>query len=92
MAKSNHKLISKPAQRLLVTGMALLTAILQSGCAGAPDGVEVVAEFELSRYLGTWYEIARLDHSFERCSSATHFALMSALSVVVMDPLIQIGL
>jgi len=22
--------------------------------------------FELSKYLGTWYEIARLDHSFER--------------------------
>ncbi len=23
-------------------------------------------DFELSRYLGTWYEIARLDHRFER--------------------------
>ncbi len=22
--------------------------------------------FDISRYLGTWYEIARLDHSFER--------------------------
>jgi apolipoprotein D and lipocalin family protein len=25
-----------------------------------------VQDFELARYLGTWYEIARLDHSFER--------------------------
>lgn len=25
-----------------------------------------VSEFDLSRYLGTWYEIARYDHSFER--------------------------
>ena len=25
-----------------------------------------VSDFELDRYLGTWYEIARLDHSFER--------------------------
>jgi len=66
MAESKQKLISKPTQRLLATGMALLTAVLQSGCAGTPDGVEVVDEFELSRYLGTWYEIARLDHSFER--------------------------
>jgi apolipoprotein D and lipocalin family protein len=24
-----------------------------------------VQDFELARYLGTWYEIARLDHSFE---------------------------
>lgn len=25
-----------------------------------------VKSFDLSRYLGTWYEIARFDHSFER--------------------------
>ena len=36
------------------------------GCLGIPDGVEPVQEFEIDRYLGTWYEIARLDHSFER--------------------------
>ena len=28
--------------------------------------MEVIEGFELDRYLGTWYEIARLDHSFER--------------------------
>ena len=26
----------------------------------------VVSEFDLERYLGTWYEIARYDHTFER--------------------------
>jgi len=36
------------------------------GCVGVPDGVTPVENFELARYLGTWYEIARLDHSFER--------------------------
>ena len=25
-----------------------------------------ISDFELPRYLGTWYEIARFDHSFER--------------------------
>ncbi|MBR5834807.1 MAG: lipocalin family protein [Bacteroidales bacterium] len=25
-----------------------------------------VSAFDLSRYLGTWYEVARFDHSFER--------------------------
>ncbi|SHO56355.1 lipocalin family protein [Vibrio quintilis] len=39
---------------------------LLSGCTGMPDSVEPVRGFELNRYLGTWYEIARLDHSFER--------------------------
>ncbi len=44
----------------------LLLFLLGSGCAGIPAGVTPVDHFDLSRYLGTWYEIARLDHSFER--------------------------
>jgi apolipoprotein D and lipocalin family protein len=45
----------------------LLTAILAAGCATAPpSGVTPVTGFDAERYLGTWYEIARLDHSFER--------------------------
>lgn len=35
-------------------------------CTGVPDGVPTVRGFRLERYLGTWYEIARLDHAFER--------------------------
>ena len=31
-----------------------------------PESVRPVENFELDRYLGKWYEIARLDHSFER--------------------------
>ena len=37
-----------------------------AGCTGLPAGVLPVDGFELDRYLGKWYEIARLDHSFER--------------------------
>jgi apolipoprotein D and lipocalin family protein len=33
---------------------------------GLPEGIHPVDEFDLDRYLGKWYEIARLDHSFER--------------------------
>lgn len=40
-------------------------AIGLAGCVKLPDNVEPVTGFEPSRYLGTWYEIARLDHSFE---------------------------
>lgn len=31
-----------------------------------PKSVQPVKNFELNQYLGKWYEIARLDHSFER--------------------------
>lgn len=37
-----------------------------TGCLGIPDNASAVNDFELERYLGTWYEIARLDHRFER--------------------------
>jgi apolipoprotein D and lipocalin family protein len=37
-----------------------------AACGRVPEGIEPVSGFELDRYLGTWYEIARLDHRFER--------------------------
>lgn len=43
-----------------------LAVMLLEGCLGMPDGVQPVSGFELERYLGTWYEIARLDNRFER--------------------------
>ncbi|MCU0722899.1 MAG: lipocalin family protein, partial [Planctomycetes bacterium] len=44
----------------------LLGLIGLGGCAGIPDGIEAVKGFDVNRYLGKWYEIARFDHSFER--------------------------
>ena len=44
----------------------LMAPLLLVGCTGMPSGVKPVKDFELDRYLGKWYEIARLDHSFER--------------------------
>ena len=41
-------------------------SILLSGCLSIPQNVKPVDGFELNKYLGKWYEIARLDHSFER--------------------------
>jgi len=46
--------------------LVLVLALGLVGCVGMPDKVTPVKEFELNRYLGKWYEIARLDHSFER--------------------------
>jgi apolipoprotein D and lipocalin family protein len=33
---------------------------------GVPENVKLVERVDANQYLGTWYEIARLDHSFER--------------------------
>ena len=46
----------------------MLTALLaMTGCSTTPPaGMSAVTPFEIARYTGKWYEIARLDHSFER--------------------------
>ena len=48
------------------TGLAVIALLfVMTGCTGVPKGIEPVTGFDQQRYLGTWYEIARLDHSFE---------------------------
>ena len=44
---------------------AALMSFFLFGCTGVPTNVSPVQDFELPRYLGKWYEIARFDHSFE---------------------------
>lgn len=58
--------MSKRALRSLLQSVLLLCTGLMVACTGIPEGVKPVDNFELKQYLGTWYEIARLDHSFER--------------------------
>lgn len=55
--------------------LILLSLCVLGGCVGIPKGTEAVAPFQLDRYLGRWYEIARLDHHFEAgldCVTATY--------------------
>ncbi|KJY91441.1 lipocalin [Vibrio neptunius] len=44
----------------------VFAVLLISGCLGMPSEVKPVQNFDINRYMGNWYEIARLDHSFER--------------------------
>ena len=48
-----------------VAASVLVSVLFLQSCTGVPDNVEPVGNFELTRYLGKWYEIARYDHSFE---------------------------
>ena len=44
----------------------ILGTLMLNACLGMPKSIQPVAGFELERYLGKWYEIARLNHPFER--------------------------
>ncbi len=46
--------------------ISIVLVLFLTGCVGIPENVNPVDNFRLEKYLGKWYEIARLDHSFER--------------------------
>lgn len=50
----------------LIKSLLFLSVAVLFGCTSKPEGVEPIQNFELKPYLGKWFEIARLDHSFER--------------------------
>ena len=54
--------------RILPVIAAVTAAFLVVACSSPtpPPGVTVVTPFDAQRFLGTWYEIARLDHRFEQ--------------------------
>ena len=56
--------VSAVKQSCLTYVVALL--LILGGCTGRPDGVYPVRPFDVQRYEGKWFEIMRLDHSFER--------------------------
>lgn len=50
----------------LMRYLYVLVFVLLTSCLSVPEGIAPVNNFELDRYLGRWYEIARLNHSFEK--------------------------
>jgi len=50
----------------MIKQISMLISLFLTGCTTIPDGIQPIDNFVLEKYLGRWYEIARLDHSFER--------------------------
>lgn len=46
--------------------LLFIAAYGMNSCVTLPEGITPVTNFKQEEYLGKWYEIARLDHSFER--------------------------
>ena len=51
---------------VLLVSTALVLALVGCSSTTPPSGITPVTPFDLARYEGRWYEVARLDHSFER--------------------------
>ena len=54
-------------KKLIIPLAVLLVGVLVvQSCVNIPKKATVIKDFDANRYLGTWYEIARLDHRFEK--------------------------
>ncbi len=53
---------------LTLTGIAALASslFLFNSCVSIPKGAQAVTNFNADKYLGKWYEIARMDFRFEK--------------------------
>lgn len=60
-------MMMNPAQRASSVICLCGVLALLTGCSTLPpEDVTIVTPFDLSKYAGKWFEIARLDHTFER--------------------------
>lgn len=75
--------------RIVLKFSSLLFGILLllSGCKTIPENAEAVHPFDKSKYLGTWYEIARFDFKFERNLNNTtaNYSLNSDGTIQVLN-------
>ena len=62
-------------------------ALFLVGCVDVPEGIDPVKSFDPEAYLGTWYEIARLDNRFEAGMSnvTANYSLNEDGSVKVLN-------
>src|SRR6185503_15436733 len=69
------RLIFNPANKFrtriayVMVSSLFITAMFS--CSTIPTGATAVTPFDKNKYLGTWYEIARLDFKYERNLSNT---------------------
>jgi apolipoprotein D and lipocalin family protein len=76
--------------RRLILGAAGLTvayAVMRELSLVPPEGINPVRQFDLSRYLGKWYEVGRLENRFERglVQTTAEYSLSSNGTVRVVN-------
>ncbi len=58
--------MKQPKKMAVNIAVFMAFTLIVAACATIPDGISPVNGFDVNRYTGVWYEIARLDHSFEK--------------------------
>lgn len=72
-----------------ILAVVLLTGvfIFLNSCSSIPKNARAVKNFDVNRYLGTWYEIARFDFRFEKnlTNVSAQYSLDKKGNVIVLN-------
>jgi len=70
-----------------VVAVGTLLALTACSSVRAPSGVKAVEQFNVDRYAGHWYELARIDHRFEKglVNTSAHYSRADDGSVKVLN-------
>lgn len=73
--------------KFLFVFCSFVVLIFLSSCASIPKNAKPVNNFDVNRYLGTWYEIARIDFRFEKDldNTVAHYSLDKNGNVIVLN-------
>jgi apolipoprotein D and lipocalin family protein len=67
--------------------VVMCTVILFSACSSKNAPLQTVEKIDLNKYLGTWYEIARFEHFFEKdCKNVSaNYSMMDEKTIKVIN-------
>lgn len=70
-----------------LTALSLVTLALLKSCKTIPKNTVAVKPFDMKKYLGKWYEIARFDYRFEKNLNSTtaNYSLNDGESIEVVN-------
>lgn len=70
-----------------VVAVAGAAAVLLNSCRTIPKGVQAVTNFDKQKYLGKWFEIARMDYVFEHnlINATAEYSLKENGSIKVVN-------
>lgn len=77
----------KVKNKILVVALCIGLITLFNACASIPKKAKAVGNFDVDKYLGTWYEIARFDFRFEKDldNVSAQYSLNEKANVIVLN-------
>lgn len=77
----------KTKNKIIVRFLSLGAIIFLNSCAAIPKNAKAVKDFDVQKYLGTWYEVARFDFYFEKNlnNTSAQYSLDKKGNVIVLN-------